>query len=280
LQEKYINEVLERFGKADCRPISTPSTLNEHLLKLDSPETNVKLYQSVISVLMYSMLETRPNLAYTIAALGRHTASPGDEHLRALDRAFQYLQATSDRCLFFQQETQDGTRLHGYVNTDWASNVNNRKSTSGFIFMLAGRVISWSSKKQQTVALSSTKAEYIAGAHAAKEATWLKSLVSEIWKDQKIDPPIILYIDNQSAMSIAKNSEFHDCTKHINVRHHFLWQQVDLKAITLKYMPTNDQVADVLTKGLPCKKHDCFMASMGVHCVGWGGMLGVQPHKA
>jgi hypothetical protein len=123
-------------------------------------------------------------------------------------------------------------------------------------------------KKQQTVVLLSTEAEYIAGMHAAKEAAWLKSLVSEIWKDQNNDLPIILYIDIQSAMLIAKNPKFHNRTKHINVRHHFLQQQVDLKAIILKYMPTNDQVADVLTKGLPHGKHDCFTASMGVYHVG------------
>jgi hypothetical protein len=128
--------------------------------------------------------------------------------------------------------------------------VNDHKLTSGFVFMLAGGAISWSLKKQQTVTLLSTKAKYIAGAHVAKEAAWLKNLLSEIWKDQKTDLPIILYIDNQSAISIAKNLEFHDRTKHIDVRHHFLRQQVDLKAISLKYMPTDEQVADVLTKGL------------------------------
>jgi Reverse transcriptase (RNA-dependent DNA polymerase) len=246
-QERYVNDVLKHFGKANIRPISTPTTPNEHLLKLNSPETDVKSYQSAIGALMYPMLGTRPDLAYTVAALGRHAANPGEEHLQALDRAFRYLRATSDRHLVFQRGAQDGTRLHGYVDADWASDVNDRKSTSGFVFMLAGRAISWSSKKQQTVALSSTEAKYMAGAHAAKEATWLKNLISEIWKDQDTDSPITLYIDNQSAMSIAKNPEFYDRTKHIDVRHHFLWQQVDLKAITLKYMPTNEQVADVLT---------------------------------
>jgi hypothetical protein len=154
-QERYINDVLERLGKADIRPISTPAVPNEHLLKLDSPETNVKAYQSAIGALMYPMLGTRPDLAYTVAALGRHAANPSEEHLRALDRAFRYLQATSDRRLVFQRGAQDGTHLHGYVDADWASDVNDRKSTSGFIFMLAGGAISWSSKKQQTVALSS-----------------------------------------------------------------------------------------------------------------------------
>jgi hypothetical protein len=124
---------------------------------------------------------------------------------------------------------------------------------SGFVFMLAGGVISWSSKKQPLVALSSTEAKYIAGAHAAKEAIWLQDLVSKIWKDKATDAPITLYIDNQSAIAIAKNPEFYDHTKHIKVRHHFLCQQFKSKAIVLKYLPTNNQVADVLTKGLDAR---------------------------
>jgi hypothetical protein len=93
---------------------------------------------------------------------------------------FQYLQATSNCHLIFQREVQDGTCLHGYVDADWASNVNDCKSTSGFVFMLTGGAISWSLKKQQTVALLSTEAKYIAGRHTAKKAAWLKSLISEI----------------------------------------------------------------------------------------------------
>jgi hypothetical protein len=134
--------------------------------------------------------------------------------------------------------------------------------------MLAGRAISWSSKKQPSVALSSTEAEYIAGMHAAKEAIWLKQLVSEIWKDQITNSPTTIYIDNQSAIAIAKNPEFHDRTKHIEVRHHFLRQQVDSNAIVLKYLPTDKQVADVLTKGLAREKHERFTTCMGIHHAG------------
>lgn len=145
-QEKYIREVLER-----------------------SPEIDIRSYQCAIGALMYPMLGTRPDMAYTVAALGRHAACPGNEHQRALDRAFRYLRATSDWKLIFQRGTAEGTTLRGFVDADWASDVNDRKSTSGYVFMLAGGAISWSSKKQSSVALSSTEAEYIAAAHAAKE---------------------------------------------------------------------------------------------------------------
>jgi hypothetical protein len=265
-QEKYALEVLERFRKSDVRPISTPTLANEHLAKIDSPEIEVQAYQRAVGALMYLMLGTCLDLAYTVAALGRHSACPGTNHQRALDRAFRYLRATSDWKLTFQQGVPNGTILKGFVDTDWASDVNNHKSTSGFVFMLAGGAVSWGSKKQSAVALLSTEAEYIAAAHAAKEVIWLRWLLLE--QKQKIEKPTILYMDNQSAIAIARKPEFHDRSKHIEICHHFLRQKVDDEELELEYVPTGDQVADVLTKGLVREKHDRFAGAMGVRCVG------------
>ena len=169
---------------------------------------------------MYLMLGTRPDLAYAIGALGRHAANPGPDHQRALERVYRYLRATHDYQLFYQRGSDSGTTLHGFVDADWGSDVNDRKSTSGYAFMLAGGAISWSSKKQTSVALSSTEAEYIAGTHGAKEAIWLRQFLEQIHFPPS--SPTILHIDNQSAIVIAKNPEFHDRTKHIDIRHHFL----------------------------------------------------------
>ena len=261
-QEKYIREVLERFGKSETRPISTPSLANEHLTKLTSPEIEVKPYQSAVGALMYPMLGTRPDMAYAMAALGRHAANPGAEHQRALDRAFRYLHGTSDWELVFQRGRPGGGVLKGYVDADWASDVNDRKSTSGFVFVLAAGAICWSSKKQASVALSSTEAEYIAAAHATKEVVWLRRLLNELGQATKA--PTHLHIDNQSAIAIARNPEFHDRTKHIDVRYHFLRQRVDDEEILLTYLPTDDQIADVLTKGLARAKHKRFSEEMGL----------------
>ena len=123
---------------------------------------------------MYPMLGTCPNLAYTVATLGRHAATPGPDYQCALDWAFHYLQATHSSQLIFKCKVTGSMTLHGYVDADWASDINNHKSTSGFVFMLAGGTISWSSKKQGTVALSSTKSKYIAHTHVVKEAIWLR----------------------------------------------------------------------------------------------------------
>ena len=152
--------------------------------------------------------------------------------------------------------------LHGYVDTDWASDVNNCKSILGFMFMLAGGAISWSSKKQGAIALSSTESEYITGAHAAKEAIWLRQLLSNLGYSTHL--PTLLHIDNQSAITITKNPEFHDRTKHIDVHYHYLWQKYESGEIALNYTPTHAQPADVLTKGLGREKHNQFRFQMGM----------------
>ncbi len=149
---------------------------------------------------------------------------------------------------------------------NWASDVNDRKLMSSYTFKLAGAAVSWSSKKQTSVTLSSTEVEYISEAHAAKEAVWLRQLLSEL--SLNTSSPTILHVDNQSAIVIAKNPEFHDHTKHINVCYHFLWQVIEDGMVELCYIPTGDQVADALTKGLPPTSFNKFQDAMGVHCLG------------
>jgi hypothetical protein len=137
-----------------------------------------------------------------------------------LDCVFRYLRATSKQKLVYQRGSQDGNILHSFVDADWASNTNNHKSTSGYVFKLAGSTVSWSLKKQTSVVLSSTEVEYIMAAHVAKEAIWLRHFLTEI--GQPILSPTILHVNNQSAITITWNPEFHDHTKHIKVRYHFL----------------------------------------------------------
>ena len=265
-QEKFIKEILECYGMSNSRPISTPALPNERLVKLTSPEVDAKSYQCTLGSLMYPMLGTWPDLGYAIAALGRHAANPGPDHQHALKRVFRYLRATSDQQLVFRRGAPSSPTLFGYADADWASDVNDRKSTSGYMFKLAGAAVSWSSKKQTSVTLSSTEAEYISGAHAAKKAVWLRQLISELGLDTSF--PTVLHVDNQSAIAIAKNPEFHDRTKHIDVRHHFLRQVIEDGAVELRYTPTGDQVADALTKGLPPMSFSKFRDEMGVCCPG------------
>jgi hypothetical protein len=155
--------------------------------------------------------------------------------------------------------------LIGYANSNWASDINDCKSMPSYVFKLAGTTVSWSSKKQTTVALSSTEAEYITGVNTTKEAVWLRQLLSELGQGTHPTP---LLIDNQSTIAIAKNPKFHNCTKHINIYYHFLQQVINNNTVELEYVPTGNQVADVLTKGLPPALHNRFWDAMGICCFG------------
>jgi hypothetical protein len=265
-QEKFIKEILERYRMSNSHPISTPALPNERLVKLTSSEVDAKSYQCTLSSLMYPMLGTRPDLSYAIVALGCHTTNPGPDHQHTLKQVFWYLWTTSNQQLVFERGAPSSSMLFGYADADWASDINDCKSTSGYMFKLAGTTVSWSSKKQMSVALSSTEAEYISGAHTAKEAIWLRQLLSELSLDTL--SPTILHVDNQSTIAIAKNPEFHDCTKHIDVRHHFLQQVVEDGTVELHYTPTGDQVTNALTKGLPPTLFSKFRDEMGICCPG------------
>jgi len=154
-------------------------------------------------------------------------------------------------------------KLVGYSDASYAEDKKDRKSTSGYTFIANGGAISWKSNKQPTVTLSSCEAEYIALANAAKEAMWLKSLIREVNKNAK-DEPIIIYEDNQSTISFAKNPIQSERTKHIEVRHHYIREKVAEGKIEVKYMPTSDQVADIFTKSLCRVQHEKFTRSLGL----------------
>ena len=151
---------------------------------------------------MYAMLAMRPDLAYAVGALSKHAACPGQAHFAVLKRVYCYLRGTMDAHLVYRKTSE--LSLLGYVNADWAGDINDHCSISGYTFITAGGAISWSSRKQPSVALSSTEAEYMAAAAAAKEATWLKVLFSEI-ELSLTRTAVKLFIDNQSAMCKGVN---------------------------------------------------------------------------
>ena len=235
-QRHYIETILDCFGLKDGRSVSTPLETNANLIKIDVPEVNAKTYQSTLGGLMYTMLAMRPDLAYAVGALSKHAACPGQAHFAALKQVYCYLCGTTDTRLIYRKTSE--MFLLGYVDTDWAGDVNNRRSISGYTFVTAGAAISWSSKKQPSVALSSTEAEYMAAAAAAKEATWLKLLFSEIEPSLSCTP-IKLLIDNQLAMSLTKNATFHDQTKHIVIHHHYIREKVSYPYFSQSQLRSN-----------------------------------------
>ncbi|GBE82734.1 hypothetical protein SCP_0411190 [Sparassis crispa] len=261
-QHQYVEKCLAQHGMADCCPVSTPMAQNQKLVKLSEAEIDPKPYQSVLGSLMYAMIGTRPDLAFTMGALSQHAATPGKEHWIALMRVYRYLRGTADKKLVYCGTTKEKEPLLGYVDADWAVNINDCRLVTGFVFLISEGAVSWSSKRQHSTAQSSTEAEYMAGAHGTKEAVWLRAFLSEIGQVQKGPTPLL--IDNQSTIALSKNAAFHEHTKHIAVRYHFICEKYDSGEIKPEYVPTGNQVADVLTKGLPREKHEKFSAGMGL----------------
>ena len=193
-QERYIEDILERQGMADCRPISTPMAQNQKLVKLMEAEIDPTPYQRAVGSLMYAMLGTRPDLAYSIGTLSQHSATPGNDHWAALQRVYRYLRGTSQLKLTFRGGSSSTTKPIGYADADWASDINDRRSISGYTYIIGGGAICWPSKKQHSTALSSTEAEYMAACNATKEAVWLRSFLQEL--KEKDDSPMTILIDN------------------------------------------------------------------------------------
>jgi hypothetical protein len=152
--------------------------------------------------------------------------------------------------------------LKGYCDADWGGDLDTRRSTTGYMFFIGDGAISWNSKRQPTVALSTTEAEYMATTQAAKEAMWLRQLMSDIGCVQAKATTIMS--DNQGSIALAKNPKHHSRTKHIDVQHHFIREKVETELIELKYCPTQDMVADVLTKALAKDRHHILRRSMGI----------------
>ena len=152
--------------------------------------------------------------------------------------------------------------LEGYCDSDYAGDLDDRKSTSGYVFLLKGGAISWNSSKQETVALSTTEAEYVAAAHAVKEAIWLRTLLEELGFKQ--NQPTKIYEDNSGCIAISKNPEKHKRTKHIDIKYHFLREQVNKNQVKLEYVNTTEQAADALTKPLPKEKFEFCRTMMGL----------------
>ena len=216
-------------------------------------------YQMAVGSLLYAAQATRPDIAYAVGALSKFNTNPGKEHWSALKRVLRYLRGTTHYSIVYQKSTI--LNIHGYADADFADDMDDGRSVSGYIFKLADAAISWSSKKQQTVARSTTEAEYMALAHATQEALWLRTVKEEL---QLGSDPISIFCDNKSAIDLTKNSMYHARTKHIDIQHHFVREAVKNKQIVISKISTDEMVADSLTKAVCRQKHEFCTAEMGI----------------
>lgn len=206
--------------------------------------------------LLYVVSGSRP-----VSLLAHFQGTASIALFKTLKRVLRYIKGTIDYKLVYRNESNN--ILMGYADADWGGDCRDRKSTSGYCFKLFGCTVSWSSKKQLCVALSSTEAEYIALSTAVSEACWLGSLLLDFDLFLVVHP-IVIFEDNQSTIKVAKNPENHKRLKHIDIKYHFIRDKVSEGIVKIDYLKTDDQVADMFTKPL-CKASLCkFSNQLGL----------------
>lgn len=258
-QEKYIKEILSRFNMSDCKTVKTPVEVGLKFSENTEEEIFDCPYQQAIGSLLYVAQGTRPDISFIVNALSRYNKEPKSEHWAAVKRVLRYLQGTKEYKLTY---TKSGKcEITGYCDADWAGDVRDRKSCTGYIFMLQGGAISWCSRKQQTVALSTAEAEYMAMGSAAQEALWLQQLQTELGQGAGT---LAVYSDNQSAIKLTVNDCFLPRSKHIDIRFHFLKDHVNNNNLRFCYVKGSENVSDILTKGTTADKHFYCVSSMGL----------------
>ena len=225
-----------------------PMDPNTKLTKTTDDEQSFdqQLYQSAVGSLPYLSGGTQPDITFSVSNLAKFSPKPSKHHWIAIKCVMQYLKGTIDfGILYTKQKSQN---FVAYSDADWAGDLDDRKSTSGYLFQIRGGAVSWRSKKQSSVALSIAEAEYIALASTAQEAVWLRQPTTELGSGST--EATTIYEDNQAAISMSKNPQYHGRAKHISIKYHFIREQVNDGTVTLKYCPTQDMLADMLTKGL------------------------------
>jgi hypothetical protein len=268
-QKQYIIDILQRFGFADCHPVVAPMDSGTKLCASPNPLPPADAaamkdvpYVNAVGALMYLAIATRPDIAYAVGVLCRFNSNPGPSHWLAVKHLFRYLKGTMDLKLTYAPSS-DGQLFTSYTDADHGGNPDNGRSTSGYLMKMGTGAISWCSKLQSIVTLSTTEAEFVAAVSAGQEVIWLRSFLSELGYD--MTAPSVLNVDNQSAISVAKNPEHHGRMKHLDLRFFWLRDQVEAKVIGLKYLATAEMPADVLTKPLDRLRVQGCRGMMGLY---------------
>jgi hypothetical protein len=244
-QTKYTHDILKKFGMDKAKPIKTPMGTNGHLdLDLGGTSVDQKVYRSMIGSLLY-LCASRPDIMLSVCMCARFQAAPKDCHLRAVKRIMRYLVLTPNLGLWYPKGSR--FELLGYSDADYAGCKVDRKSTSGTCQFLGRSLVSWSSKKQNSVALSTAEAEYVAAGSCCAQLLWMRQTLKDYGYTMNHIP---LLCDNESAIKIAYNPCEHSRTKHIDIRHHFLRDHAIKGDIVISHVGTNDQLADIFTKPL------------------------------
>lgn len=255
-QRKYTAELLKAWNMTECKPSSTPFPSGTELEKCTSENCkeiyDVKTYQSLIGGLMYLAVISRPDILHTLSKLSQFNNHPHKQHFIAAKHILRYLKYTANANFTYSRMEKT---LSCFTDSDWGSNIVDRKSYSGYIVFLAGGPIAWESKKQNSVSLSSTEAEYVAMCEGAKEIIFYRHLLTELRLTEYCNVATVINSDNQGAEFLVRNPVTKKRSKHIDIKYHYLREKYESNDIDIIYVPSAENVADLLTKCLPKSKH-------------------------
>ncbi|WVY95960.1 hypothetical protein V8G54_028111 [Vigna mungo] len=262
-QRKYVKDILSKFMMDKCNEAETPLEVGKKL-RINAEEEGVDgtRYKQLVGSLRF-LCNNHPYIMFGVGLLSRFMSNPKKSHMTAAKRMMRYIKGTEDLGIMFQLGQKcEGLKLVGYSYADFGGDEDDKKSTSGSIFFIHGALVSWSSKKQNVIALSSCESEYVAGCHAVCQSIWL----SEILKSLKVNTMdcVDLNLDNTSAINLAKNPISHGRSKHIDIKYHFLRDMVNKGKINLKHCRTELQLADIFTKSLNRERFNFLRTRIGV----------------
>ncbi|XP_020701406.1 uncharacterized protein LOC110113257 [Dendrobium catenatum] len=244
-QQRLAQTILERAGMLNCKSVSTPiCTKGPNYSSNSTNFSNPLLYRQLVRSLQYLTL-TRPDIAYAVNRACQFMHKPTDQHFHALKCILRFIKGSQNTCFPL---TCQSLKLTSYVDSDWAGDYKDQKSTTGYCTFLGSSIVSWSIKKQTTIARSSIEAEYRALASAATYIIWSQQLLQELGYPQK--EPRKLFCDNISAIALANNSVFHARTKQIEVDCHYTWECIKNNTIQVHHISSKDQIAYLFTKAL------------------------------
>ena len=259
-QKKYVLDLLAETGLLDCKPADIPMMVNHGMKFEDGAKlANREEYQRLVGKLIY-LSHTRPDIAYAVGVISQFMHRPQEDHMNAALRIVRYLKGTVGYGVLLRRN--EDLKVDGYTDADWASNPIDRRSTGGYFTFVGGNLVTWMSKKQKVVALSSAEAEFRGIKSGITEVLWLRRLLTKIGfpPSQKSQ----LFYDNKAAISISENPVQHDRTKHVEVDRHFIKEKLEAGVVDLPFVRSEDQLADILTKAVNPKMFKEVLSKLSI----------------
>ena len=265
-QSHYVADILKEFNHLQCKPVSTPADGYANLERQahGEPYEDIVKYQHALGRLNWLVRGTRPDLTFVIHKLSQFCQQPYAAHWAGVRRVLRYLKGSQDLSLRYKRESQP--ILTGYSDADFTADTTDRKSTMGYVYTLYGAAVTWGTRKQKSISTSTTEAEYVGLCNAAKEAVWLRTLMKDLGRAEYAggSQATRLYGDNQGALKLVANPEFHARSKHIDIQYHYVRELAEQGTIAVEYIPTEKMLADCLTKPLNAPRFKANLEQLGL----------------